>query len=259
MFCHIIPPPPTALSPEPVIPSQLRKRSKQLSESGHILQKTDIKQKNTRVITDLSSRRKIHPNLTFATQNAIFTAQEFEPQKLSFKQQLQKDLRGIFKCGDEFPECNTTQDCNSNRLQCYNQQCVPNLIHCSNVGCSSDYEKCNVETGECDSTRRLCETTSDCSQGFQCEDGKCYKETLFCRNDSDCAAVVDNGTPKPKCDIENKECVPCLHGKPSLCANQNLANPSCHVLDNICWESCDPIVSDFGKCCDAIQILDPKA
>lgn len=215
----------------------------------------DINKTRKNIITFPVSQQPI-----LSTANTIHNINDNIPTpKLTLKQQIYKDLRGLIGCGDKFPECNTSADCGNNTMKCYNQECVPNLLHCTVTKCSSEYERCDPKSGECVSTRRSCATNNDCANGFICEDNQCFKEKLFCRDDRDCGGLIDNGEPKPKCDLENKTCVPCLHGQRSLCEHQNPEKPSCHVTQNVCWERCDPVVTNFDKCCDALQILDTKA
>jgi len=284
IFCYIIPPPSLALpntSPSflrsKIHPSAQNIDTKMKIQTDiipndqnisyyHLSQSILIPKKNTNMnsITEFEKKKNIiqHSDLTFGIQNDVFSHTKTPStliDTLTTKERVQKEIRDFFNCGDIYPQCVSTSDCKNITLKCHNNLCIPNVLHCSIKGCSSEYEKCNIKTGECESTRKKCTTNQDCSQGQICNDGHCYKELTFCRNDVDCAFVTENGMPKPKCDSENKTCVPCIYGTPSLCETIDPQKPSCHVVNNVCWERCDPEISDYGKCCDAIQILNPKA
>lgn len=262
LLCEIIPKPSTALDSAQIHPFRVQGQSLSVRKVNPSL--PNIKTSSLSLRPHHNGAKKL---TTFSTQDSIFKkTQTFNPNvQLSTKEQFYKDMREKFNCGDVYLQCNENADCGNDTYQCYQNQCVPNLDHCINKGCSTEYEECNTETGECDSTRRQCATDDQCAEGFVCEDNECYKEETFCRSDPDCAGVKINGQSTPKCNTETKTCVPCNFGFPSLCAEENPANPSCHILEHRCYPSCDPEVpleranKYEGGCCSADQVLNSEA
>lgn len=192
-------------------------------------------------------------------------SQPTPPIKLTFGEQMRKSIRMALKCDDTYAKCKTDSDCGNSTLKCFNNQCIPNVSHCSISKCS-DGETCNMQTGECESTRSKCSTDTDCGQNGVCDEGECYHKEGFCRNDFDCIGVEKDGKPLIKCDTESKKCVECNFGQPSKCAEIDPTKPSCHITKHICFHSCDPIVppersdpTDENGCCTVDQVASLKA